>query len=117
MHLESIDWYVFEENIPEWMKRNTELTAMEIAVYEDNQIKLLIGVRTSLTALLTQVCGLYGGFECELEFKSLPVANTRGVNLVLTLFIKLGDIMKDFIGSLLLFAMAYAVLWLAMAIY
>ena len=38
MHLESIDWYVFEENIPEWMKRNTELTAMEMAVYEDNQI-------------------------------------------------------------------------------
>jgi len=25
--------------------------------------------------------------------------------------------MKDFIGSLLLFAMAYVVLWLAMAIY
>ena len=36
MHLESIDWYVFEENIPEWMKRNTALTAMEMAVYEDN---------------------------------------------------------------------------------
>ena len=36
MQYERIDWYTLEENIPEWMKRNAELTAMEMAVYEDN---------------------------------------------------------------------------------
>lgn len=96
MHLESIDWYVFEENIPEWMKRNAELTAMEIAVYTDNQIRYASRAQI-------RKHGIPWGMGCT----ACPLKP----------FIKLGDIMKDFIGSLLLFATAYVVLWLAMAIY